>query len=104
MTQSHKPLSNGLEILLEKNPFGLENGQKLRLLVMLNSTPLEGVTVAYDGKPRGVTGKDGRINIRIRHGGPQIITGSIEEPPPDREKADKLTRSTTLFFELPDTH
>ena len=99
--QSHRPLSNGLEILLEKNPFVLEKGQKLRLLVMLNGTPLEGVTVAYDGTPRGVTGKDGRMNIRIRHGGSQIITGSIDEPSPDRKKADKLTRSTTLFFELP---
>lgn len=95
------PLSNGLEILLEKNPFVLENGQKLRLLVMLEGKPLEGVTIAYDGNPRGVTGKDGRINIRIRHGGLQNITGSIDEPPPDSNKADKLIRSSALFFELP---
>lgn len=60
----------------------------------------EGVTVAYDGKLRGVTGKDGRMNIRIRHGGLQVIIGSIDEPPLDHTKADKLIRATSLFFEL----
>ncbi|MGB0909148.1 MAG: DUF4198 domain-containing protein [Nitrospirales bacterium] len=100
--QSNRPLSHGLEILLEKNPFVLENGQKLRLLVMLEGKPLPGVTVAYDGNPRGVTGNDGRINVRIRHGGLQVLTGSIDEPPRDSQKADKLTRSAALFFELPE--
>ncbi len=98
--RNQQPLSRGLEILLEKNPFVLENGQKLRLRLMQEGKPREGVTVAYDGNPRGVTGKDGRINIRIRHGGLQVITGSIDEPPRDETKADKLIRATTLFFEL----
>lgn len=101
---STKPLSNGLEILLEKNPFGLREGQKLRLLVVLEGKPREGVTVAYDGKPRGVTGQDGRINIRVRHGGIQVLTGSLKEPPLDPKKADKLIRATALFFELPEEH
>lgn len=96
-----QPLSNGLEILFEKNPFDVQEGQKLRLLVMLEGNPREGVTVAYDGKPRGVTGRDGRINIRLRHGGLQVLTGSLKEPPLDPKKADKLIRATTLFFELP---
>lgn len=96
-----QPLSNGLEILFEKNPFDVEEGQKLRLLVMLEGKPREDVTVAYDGKPRGVTGPDGRINIRVRHGGLQVLSGSLKEPPLDPKKADKLIRATTLFFELP---
>ena len=97
-----KPLSDGLEILLEKNPFELRNGQKLRLVVMLRGQPREGVTVAYDGKPRGITGPHGRINIRIRHGGLQVLTGSLKEPPLDPKKADKLIHATTLFFKLPE--
>ncbi len=96
-----RPLSNGLEIVSEKNPLDLEVGQKLRLLVMQEGNPRSGVTIAYDGKPRGVTGKDGRINIRIRHPGLQVITGSIDEPPLDEEKAEKLIRATALFLELP---
>ena len=69
---------------------------------MLEGKPREGVTVAYDGKSRGVTGKDGRMNIRVRHGGLQVITGSIKEPPLDKTKADKLIRATALFFALPE--
>ncbi len=98
------PLSQGLEFVLERNPFVLQNGEKLRLRVTQSGKPREGVTVAYDGKPRGVTGKDGRINIRIRHGGLQIITGSIDEPPFDKNKAEKLVRATALFFELPENN
>ena len=103
-SQAGTPLSRGLEILLERNPFVLEVGQKLRLVVMQAGKPREGVTVAYDGKPRGVTGKDGRINIRIRHGGLQLLTGSVDESSPDNDKADKLIRATALFFVLPEEH
>lgn len=103
-TPTPQPLSDGLEILLEKNPFTLKNGQKLRLLVMLKGQPRQDVTVTYDGKPRGMTGLDGRINIRIRHGGLQMITGSLKEPPLNPQKADKLLRATALFFELSEEH
>ncbi len=95
-------LPQGLEIFLEKNPFLVKEGEKLRLVVLQSGKPRQGVTVAYDGNPRGVTGQDGRINIRVRHGGPQVITGSIKEPAVDAGKADSLLRSTTLLFELPD--
>ena len=95
-----RPVSDHLEIVSETDPFALEVGRKLRVRVMRAGKPLEGVTVAYDGNPRGVTGRDGGINIRIRHGGEQRITASVEEPLEDAE-VDKLVRSTALFFELP---
>lgn len=95
-------LPQGLEIFFEKNPFLVEEGEKLRLVVLQAGKPRQGVTVAYDGNPRGVTGQDGRINIRVRHGGLQVITGSIKEPADDPGKAETLLRSTTLLFELPD--
>ncbi len=97
------PLPQGLEIFLEKNPFLTEEGEKLRLVVLQAGEPRQGVTVAYDGNPRGVTGSDGRINIRVRHGGLQVITGSLREPASDTRKADTLLRSATLLFELPET-
>lgn len=95
-------LPQGLEIFLEKDPFLVEEGEKLRLVVLQAGKPCQGVTVAYDGNPRGVTGQDGRINIRVRHGGLQVITGSLKEPDLDTRKADTLLRSTTILFELPD--
>jgi hypothetical protein len=54
----------------------------------------------HDGEARGVTGDDGRMNLRIRHIGAQVITASLERPAMDFG-ADKLVRSTALFFELP---
>ena len=100
----HPPsLPQGLEIFFEKDPFLVEEGEKLRLVVLQAGKPRQGVTVAYDGNPRGVTGQDGRINIRVRHSGLQVITGSLKEPDSDTRKADTLLRSTTLLFELPDT-
>ncbi len=99
----HRPsLPQGLEIFLEKTPFKAEEGEKLRLVVVQAGKPRQGVTVAYDGNPRGETGPDGRINIRVRHGGLQVITGSLKELAPDPQKADTLFHSTTLLFELPD--
>jgi nickel transport protein len=57
------------------------------------------VTVAYHGDPRGVTGDDGRVNLRIRHKGLQLISASLEEPL-QSNKADKRVRSTILMFEI----
>ncbi len=93
--------SEHLEIISETDPFGLEVGRKLRLLVMRGGKPVQGVAVAYNGDARGVTGADGRINIRVRHGGAQRITASIDEPL-DGAEVDKRVRSTALFFELPE--
>jgi nickel transport protein len=47
-----------------------------------------------------VTGADGKVNLRVRHPGMQVITASLERPL-DNAKADKLVRSTVLMFELP---
>ena len=77
----------------------LKSGEKLRLLVTQEGKPRVGVTVAYDDKPRGVTGKDGRINVRIRDGGLQRLTAGITEALTDG-KADKRMRSTALFLPI----
>ena len=93
------PFSTDLEIVFTENPFALAVGDKLRLTAVFRGEPAQGVTVAYHGDPRGVTGDDGRINLRIRHKGLQLITASLEEPL-DSEKADKLVRSTILMFDI----
>lgn len=94
-----KPFSSELELVFTRNPFPLKSGKKLRLIAMLDGKPVQGVNVAYDGDTRGITGDDGRINIRIRHAGLQVITASLEEAL-DSPKADKRVRSTILMFEL----
>lgn len=94
------PQSDELDLIPTSNPLGLERSDKLRLVATFRGRPVAGVTVAYDGDPRGVTDKEGNINLRIRHSGFQVITASIEEPVKN-ELADKWIRSAVLLFELP---
>lgn len=95
------PLSAGLEITPVDDPFALRPDDKLRLRVTHGGKPRAGVPVAYDGATRGTTGDDGAIVLRLRHGGLQMISASIETPLADG-KADLLIESTTLNFELPE--
>jgi nickel transport protein len=93
------PLSTDLELVFTENPFAQAVGDKLRLRALLRGEPVQGVTVAYHGDPRGVTGSDGRVNLRIRHTGLQLIGASLDEPLHSK-KADKRVRSTILMFDI----
>jgi nickel transport protein len=95
-----QPLDAGLEITPTADPFKLALDDKLTVLVTENRKPKSGIPVAYQGETRGATGEDGRIAIRIRQGGMQLISASIETPLADG-KADTLIRATALQFELP---
>ena len=95
-----QPLGAGLEITPATDPFRLVIDDKLTVLVTDNKKPKSGVPVAYQGDTRGATGEDGRIAIRIRRGGMQLISASVETPLADG-KADTVIRATALQFELP---
>jgi nickel transport protein len=95
-----KPLGRGLELTPLEDPLSLREGQKLTLLVTFDGEPVPDAVVAYDGKPRGQPGRDGEINIRVRHGGFQVIQASRTQPDVS-EKADEVIYSTNLNFELP---
>jgi nickel transport protein len=92
------PVTDDLEITAVRNPLALKEGKKARLLVTLGGKPLADVPVAYDGEPRGVSDSRGRVNIRIKHGGLQLIQASYSEPA-DSVKTDEIVHSTTLVFE-----
>jgi len=95
-----QPLGAGLEITPTSDPFKVAIDDKLVVLVTDNKKPKPGVPVAYQGDTRGASGDDGRISIRIRHGGTQLISASVETPLSDG-KADSVIRATALQFELP---
>jgi nickel transport protein len=95
-----RPLSAGLEITPTVDPLSIKPGDKLVVLVTENRLPKAGVPVAYGGDTRGATGEDGRIAIRLRQGGMQLIAASVETPLNDG-KADIAIRSAILQFELP---
>lgn len=99
-TATGQPIGSGLEITPVTDPTKVAIDDKLVVLVTENKKPKAGVPVAYQGDTRGATGDDGKIAIRIRHGGVQLISASIEVPLNDG-KADTAIRATALQFELP---
>jgi nickel transport protein len=92
------PMGEGLELVPIANPLALQLGDKMRLLVTLRGQPQAGVTVAYAGEPRGVTGAGGQINVRIRKTGTQWISASLSEPSPEPGVA-RWVHATALQFE-----
>jgi len=94
-----RPLTKELELVPTDNPLTLKPGEKLRLRAYYQGKPAANVTVAYFGKPRGVTGADGAVNIRVNESGLQLVQGSLELPLDDG-KADRVIRATTLQFEI----
>jgi nickel transport protein len=94
-----RPLSDGLEITPTVEPLALKPGDKLVVLVTEGGKSRAGVPVAYGDDVRGTTGEDGRIAIRLRHGGTQLIAASVETPLADG-KADVAIRSAILQFEI----
>jgi len=93
------PLTDDLEIVPLNDPFCVSPGEKLTLVIMLNGSALESAIVSYDGKPRGTSGRDGKINIRIRHAGFQVIQAAYTVPM-DSDEADEVVHTTNLNFEL----
>jgi len=95
-----QPAGDALELVPLNDPLALRPRDKLRLLVALEGEPQAGVTVAYDGEPRGVTGADGLINLRIRRAGRQLITASTRTPA-DEPGIDYVLHAATLQFDIP---
>lgn len=95
------PLARGFELVPLNNPLVLKPGDKLRVQAVWQGQPKAGATIAYDGQPRGVTGADGQLNVRVRHGGTQVVAASFDEPLND-PKADKVLRGAILQFQLPE--
>ncbi len=95
-----RPLTRELEIVPLGNPFTLKVGDKLRLMVTFEGKPVAGATVAYFGQPRGVSGADGQVNVRLQRPGFQLLQASLETPLTDA-KADRRIDTATLQFELP---
>lgn len=94
-----KPLTDSLEIVPLHNTLILKKGAKVRLLVTFNKKPLENVVVTYDEKPRGTTDRAGRVNLRIRHSGFQMISASYKKKNPS-PKADETIYTANLNFEV----
>ncbi len=92
--------TQALELTPMDNPLKLKPGDKLRLRAWYQGKPTPGVTVAYFGKPRGITDAEGHVNIRLANPGFQLIQASLEYPLNDG-RADKTIHSSSLHFDIP---
>ena len=93
------PLGGDLEISPQDDPLRKKIGSKLKVLVTRLGEPAAGAVVTYDGKPRGVTGPDGMINIRLKKSGRQVIGATLTIPLPD-EEVDEIVSTAFLEFRL----
>ncbi len=96
-----KPLGVPLEIVPAGNPLALHDGDKFTVRVLANGQPVPDAVVTYDGKPRGETDSEGAVNVRVRHGGLQLIQATVRSPHPGPE-ADEVVHTTALTFALGD--
>jgi nickel transport protein len=94
-----RPLTGDLEIVPEEDPTSRRPGDKLKLWVSLSGEPVGGAVVAVDGRPRGRTEADGRLNVRLRRAGLQMIQASLTLPD-TTGAADEVIRTTMLNFEI----
>jgi nickel transport protein len=94
-----KPLTDDLEIVPLNNPLTLNVGDKITLVVYQKGKPVKDATVAYGDKTVGTTDEEGKINVRIKHKGMQIIKASVKEKG-DGTKADYVVKTTSLVFEV----
>jgi nickel transport protein len=92
-----EPLGEELEIVPLENPLVLGVGDKLRLRVLCAGRPVPEAIVTYDGKPRGVTDADGRINVKVRRAGLQNVQASWRERL-DASATDAIVHVAVLNF------
>ena len=97
--EAAQPLGVALEIVPLDNPLAVGVGDKLTVRLLHDGQPMAGRSVSYDDRPRGVTGADGTINVRLRHDGEQTIQASARMPYAGPE-ADEIVHTTALSFRL----
>ena len=92
-----RPAGRGLELTPLSDPLRLDTGDKLTLLVTLDGAPLAEAAVAYDGSLRGVSGRDGRIRLKLRREGLQVIRATLRRPAADPDWAEDIALATLTF-------
>ena len=80
-------------------------GDELNLRVLYNGNPVAGARVMIDfvNDPDGeriVTGEDGRVTIKIRNQGLNVIGALYDSPSDEPGKIDKIENMATLSFVL----
>lgn len=101
-----KPLPGQvLQILPLKAALPQHKDVSMTVQVLFNGKPVAGakVTRDYTGDPDAkplVTGKDGKVTLRVRNDGLNVISATYDAPPDDPVKATKTGLFATLTFAI----
>jgi nickel transport protein len=100
-----KALGMPAEIVPLADPMALKAGDELPVQVLLNGQPAAGAQVTVDyvnasGDAPLVADADGKLMIRVRNQGLNVIVAFISEPYPDPAKADEIGHAASLSFML----
>jgi nickel transport protein len=95
--KSDQPVTQELEITPTANLSAVTPGSKITFRVTRNGKTVSDAAVSINGEVRGVTDKNGLINLRIRNYGDQIIQVSKAMPAPGSD-ADETIESASLHF------
>ena len=88
-----------LDLIPQKNPFGLRAGEALPVKVLYGGKPLGGVDVMGDHEKLAATDKEGIAKVPLKRGR-QLITVEQKEPLIGDPDADTISVTTTLTFEV----
>jgi cobalt/nickel transport system permease protein len=89
-----------LEILPMADPFAMKPGDQLSVKVLGSGKPLPGIeVVGFDHAKRGITNKDGVIQVPVI-AGLNLVTVEYKEKIKDDPDADALSMTATLTFEV----
>lgn len=94
-----KPISETLEFIPLQNPFSLKIDEKLSLQLLHNKQPVKNAIILYMGHPRGQTDEEGKINIRLKEKGVQLIQATYRQPS-DGIQADEIVHTTHFLFDI----
>lgn len=92
--------------IVPQSPVPQVKGAPLKLRVFYRGKPMAGVTVItdfvndIDAKP-AKTGPDGRVTIRVRNQGLNVVNAVYDGPSDDPQKYDHIEYESTLTFVLP---
>ena len=93
-----------LELVADSNPYALEPGESLPVLLLRDGTPIAGVLVTAFAKsmPKMVqrvrTDKDGRVLIELNASGPWLINAVHMTEPPAFARVDWVSIWASLVF------
>ncbi|HEV7517616.1 MAG TPA: DUF4198 domain-containing protein [Thermoanaerobaculia bacterium] len=102
-----RPVGMTLELIPEKNPYGLKPGEELPLRLLYQGKPLaDALVIALglhqtDGKLAARSGKDGRVRLRLPEGGFWLIKSVHMVPAPTAIGVDWESLWASLTFDLP---